>query len=180
LRCLHEIFAADRLSQVDVVALNGFVTTIDSSTGRTVHPYIISVRTTSGAFSELELAKVDPTSCLKRLSAAISRSPSELVAVKPIVDINMVDPRFIQEQEVLSTLDNRQNLMELSPAEFESLITNLFQKMGLDTKLTQASRDRGVDCVAFDCRPNLGGKVVKAVQKYRRSEFCARPVWNHA
>jgi restriction system protein len=59
-----------------------------------------------------------------------------------------------------STLDNRQNLMELSPAEFESLITNLFQRMGLDTKLTQPSRDGGVDCVAFDCRPILGGKVV--------------------
>ena len=72
----------------------------------------------------------------------------------------MVDPRSIQEQEVLSTLDNRQNLMELSPGEFESLITNLFQRMGLDTKLTQPSRDGGVDCVAFDSRPILGGKVV--------------------
>jgi restriction system protein len=41
------------------------------------------------------------------LSASISRGPSELVAVKPIIDINMVDPRFIQEQDILSTLDNR-------------------------------------------------------------------------
>jgi restriction system protein len=169
LRCLHEIFAADRLNQIDVVALNGYVTTIDSSTGRTVQPYLISVRTSRDEFSELELAKVEPISCLKRLSAAISRSPSELVAVKPIVDINMVDPRFIQEQEVLSTLDNRQNLMELSPGEFESLITNLFQKMGLDTKLTQASRDGGVDCVAFDCRPILGGKVVIQAKRYKNT-----------
>jgi restriction system protein len=169
LRCLHEIFAADRLNQIDVVALNGYVTTIDSGTGRTVQPYLISVRTSRDEFSELELAKVEPISCLKRLSAAISRSPSELVAVKPIVDINMVDPRFIQEQEVLSNLDNRQNLMELSPGEFESLITNLFQKMGLDTKLTQASRDGGVDCVAFDCRPILGGKVVIQAKRYKNT-----------
>jgi restriction system protein len=75
----------------------------------------------------LELGKIEPISCLKRLSASISRSPSELIAVKPIIDINMVDPRFIQEQEILSTLDNRQNLMKLSPGEFESLITNLFE-----------------------------------------------------
>jgi restriction system protein len=81
----------------------------------------------------------------------------------------MVDPRFIQEQEVLSTLDNRQNLMELSPAEFESLITNLFQKMGLYTKLTQASRDGGVDCVAFDLRPILGGKVVMQAKRYKNT-----------
>src|ERR1700745_531338 len=123
--------AADKHYQIDVVALNGFVKTIDSSTGRTVQPCIISVRTTRDEFSQLELAKVEPNSCLKHLCASISRGPSELVSVKPIVDINMVDPRFIQEQEVLSTRDNRQNLMELSPAEFESLTTNLFQKMGL-------------------------------------------------
>ena len=81
----------------------------------------------------------------------------------------MVDPRFIQEQDILSTLDNRLNLMELSPGEFESLITNLFQKMGLDTKLTQASRDGGVDCVAYDSRPILGGKVIIQAKRYKNT-----------
>jgi restriction system protein len=46
LRCLYEVFTADKLKQIDVVALNAFVDTIDSSTGRAVQPYIISVRTT--------------------------------------------------------------------------------------------------------------------------------------
>ena len=169
LRCVYEVFAADKLKQIDVVALNGYVDTVDSSTGRTVQPCIISVRTTRDEFGALDLRKVEPISCLKRLSASISRSPSELIAVKPIVDINMVDPRFIQEQDILSTLDNRLNLMELSPGEFESLITNLFQKMGLDTKLTQASRDGGVDCVAYDSRPILGGKVIIQAKRYKNT-----------
>jgi restriction system protein len=86
LRCLYEVFAADKLKQIDVVALNGYVDTVDSSTGRAVQPCIISVRTTRDEFGGLELRKVEPISCLKRLSASISRSPSELVAVKPIVD----------------------------------------------------------------------------------------------
>ena len=30
----------------------------------------------------------------------------------------------------------------------------------LDTKQTRASRDGGVDCVAYDPRPIFGGKVV--------------------
>ncbi|MGO9235584.1 MAG: restriction endonuclease [Methylocella sp.] len=169
LRCLHEIFASDKLKRIDVVALNAYVDTIDASTGRAVQPCIISVRTTRDEFGVLKLRNVEPISCLKRLSASISRSPSELVAVKPIVDINMVDPRFIKEQDILSTLDNRPNLMELSPSEFESLITNLFQKMGLDTKLTQASRDGGVDCVAFDPRPILGGKVIIQAKRYKNT-----------
>ncbi len=59
--------------------------------------------------------------------------------------------------------------MELTPGEFENLITNLFQKMGLDTKLTQASRDGGVDCVAFDPRPILGGKVIIQAKRYKNT-----------
>src|ERR1700731_3376741 len=41
--------------------------------------------------------------------------------------------------------------------------------MGLDTKLTQASRDGGVDCVAFDPRPILGGKVVIQAKRYKNT-----------
>lgn len=89
--------------------------------------------------------------------------------VRPVLDINMVDSRFIDETDVLSELDQRSNLMELTPSEFESLITNLFSKMGLETKLTQPSRDGGVDCVAFDPRPVLGGKVVIQAKRYKNT-----------
>jgi len=44
----------------------------------------------------------------------------------------------------------RPHLMELSPSEFETMVTNLFAKMGLETKFTEPSRDGGVDCVAYD------------------------------
>jgi len=86
-----------------------------------------------------------------------------------VLDFNMVDSRFVEESDVLSTLDQRPNLMELSPSEFESLITNLFEKMGLETRLTQASRDGGVDCVAFDPRPIFGGKVVIQAKRYKHT-----------
>jgi len=59
--------------------------------------------------------------------------------------------------------------MDLTPGEFEALITNLFAKMGLDTRLTQPSRDGGVDCVAYDQRPILGGKVVIQAKRYKNT-----------
>jgi restriction system protein len=83
--------------------------------------------------------------------------------------IGCSDPRFVQETDILSSLDQRPNLMELSPSEFESLITNLFAQMGLETRLTQPSRDGGVDCVAFDSRPVLGGKVVIQAKRYKNT-----------
>ena len=79
----------------------------------------------------------------------------------------MVDKRFVEESDVLSGLDQRPNLMELTLGEFENLITNLFTKMGLETRLTQPSRDGGVDCVAFDPRPIFGGKVVIQAKRYK-------------
>jgi restriction system protein len=66
-------------------------------------------------------------------------------------------------------LDHRPNLMELSPTEFEGLITNLFAAMGLDTRQTRPSRDGGVDCVAFDARPIFGGKVVIQAKRYKNT-----------
>jgi restriction system protein len=169
LRTLHELFKADSKNHIQTIVLNVYVATIDPSTGNVVQPYILSIRVAREEFTELRLAAVEPIACLKRLKAVVSRSAAEVVPIKPIFDINMADPRFIDEQDILSTLDTRPNLMALSPGEFESLITNLFQTMGLTTKLTQASRDGGVDCVAFDPRPVLGGKVIVQAKRYKNT-----------
>jgi restriction system protein len=57
--------------------------------------------------------------------------------------------------------------MDLNPFEFENLVSNLFTRMGLDTKQTRSSKDGGVDAVAFDLRPVLGGKVVIQAKRYK-------------
>ncbi len=41
--------------------------------------------------------------------------------------------------------------------------------MGLETRQTQASRDGGVDCVAFNPRPIFGGKVVIQAKRYKNT-----------
>src|SRR5437764_7915968 len=81
----------------------------------------------------------------------------------------MVDPRFVDATDAISTLDERPNLMELTPTQFEVLIQNLFSSMGLEAKQTQASRDGGVDCVAYDSRPIFGGKVVIQAKRYKHT-----------
>jgi len=169
LKCLSEIFRADRIGHIETVVLNAHVSAIDPGTGHRIRPCLVTVRTTKDIFRELDLANVEPSACLRTLNASVSKSPAELAPVRPILEFNMTDPRFIEETDVLSTLDQRRNLMDLSPGEFESLITNLFQKMGLETRQTQASRDGGVDCVAYDPRPIFGGKVVIQAKRYKNS-----------
>jgi restriction system protein len=169
LRTVHELFEADRFGLIDTIVFNGYVDTIDRATGKPIKPHLVSLRTTRDAFLVLDLGHVEPLACLKGLNASVSKTPSELVPVRPVLEFDMVDPRFIQESDVLSALDQRPNLMELSPSEFEGLIRDLFEKMGLETKQTQASRDGGVDCVAFDPRPIFGGKVVIQAKRYKHT-----------
>lgn len=169
LRTLYELFRADRMKYLDTIVFNGYVSSFDRRTGRPVCACLITVRTSRDIFVQLDLSKVDPLACLNMLHASVSKSPTELAPVRPVLEFNMVDPRFIEETDVISGLDQRPNLMDLTPSEFESLITNLFQKMGLETRLTQASRDGGVDCVAFDPRPIFGGKVVIQAKRYKNT-----------
>ena len=169
LRTLHELFEADRAETIDTVVFNGFVNTIAPATGKPITPHLVTVRASRERFAELDLAAVEPLACLKGLNASVSPNPAELVPVRPILEFNMVDRRFVEESDVLSGLDQRPNLMALTPGEFESLITNLFEKMGLETRQTQASRDGGVDCVAYDPRPIFGGKVVIQAKRYKNT-----------
>jgi restriction system protein len=169
LRTLYEIFSADQSNQIQVVVFNGFVQAVDPATGKDIKPHLISVRVTHGQFSELDLRRIDKRACLRNLGAQASPRPAEMQAVKPIVDFDMVDKRFVEQSDVLADLESRPNLMDLNPYEFENLVGNLFQKMGLETKLTRSSRDGGVDAVAYDQRPILGGKVVIQAKRYKHT-----------
>ena len=169
LRTIHEVLEADVWEHLEAVAVNGMVKAVDPATGRDIEPCLLSVRTTRGVFSQIDLARVDKAICLRNLGAQVSRSPEEIQAVKPIVEFKMTDPRFVDQSDLVSELSTAANLMELNPFEFEELVANLFGKMGLESKLTRSSRDGGVDCVAFDPRPVLGGKVVIQAKRYKHT-----------
>lgn len=169
LRTVHELFEADRSGLVETVVFNGIVDTTDPRTGASVQPCLVTLRTTRDAFTVLNLKLVEPLACLQHLNASVSKRPAELAPVRPVLEFDMVDKRFVEEVDVLADLDQRPNLLKLSPTEFESLIQNLFGRMGLDTKQTRPSRDGGVDCVAFDPRPIFGGKVVIQAKRYRHT-----------
>jgi len=169
LRTIHEIFESDQNGHIDVVCFNGFVRTVDPATGRDIAPHLISVRTTRQKFSEIDLGRIEKKTCLKNLGANVSRTPEEAQPVKPIVEFDMADSRFVDQHNLVSSLSSATNLMDLNPYEFEHLVANLFGQLGLESKLTRSSRDGGVDCVAYDSRPVLGGKVVIQAKRYKHT-----------
>jgi restriction system protein len=92
-----------------------------------------------------------------------------LVPVQPLVRFKKQDSRFIEARNVLEHVQSS-NLATMPWQDFEHLIRELFQRMwkseGTEVKITQASRDRGVDAVVFDPDPLRGGKYVIQAKRY--------------
>jgi restriction system protein len=167
LRTIHELIEADHGNHILIITMNAFVDAVDPSTGKDIRPCLLSVRATKERFIEINLDRIEKRACLRNLGAQVSPNPDELLAVKPIVEFDMVDKRFVEQSDVLSELESRPNLMDLNPFEFENLVSNLFEKMGFQSKQTRSSRDGGVDAIAYDARPILGGKVVIQAKRYK-------------
>ena len=86
------------------------------------------------------------------------------------MQISKTDKRFVEGYDVADTIDNSTNLAAMNWEDFEHLIRELFEKefqsSGGEVKVTQASKDGGVDAIAFDPDPIRGGKIVIQAKRY--------------
>lgn len=170
LRTLHEIFSSDDLGTVTNVVFNGWVHSIDKATGTETHPCVMSIQVNKDDFLKLNLSQVDLKTCFRSLKGISGSRLVDLSPVRPVLTLNKDDPRFVSAYGVASSLDERTNLAAMDWLDFENLIRELFEKEfsrnGGEVKITRASRDGGVDAVAFDPDPIRGGKIVIQAKRY--------------
>jgi restriction system protein len=170
LRTLHELFWADEGNFIDSIVFNGWVQAIDKATGANTHPCIMSVQVKKQDFMALNLSQVDLKTCFRSLKGISGGRLADLSPVRPVLMLNKEDPRFVSSYSVAASLDDRTNLAAMDWLDFENLIRELFAKEfskdGGEVKITQASRDGGVDAIAFDPDPIRGGKIVIQAKRY--------------
>ncbi len=170
LRTFHELFIADEATVLKSVVFNGWVQSIDKATGIEARGCILSIQVEREEFLQINLSQVDPKACFRKLKGIASSKLTELTPVRPILTINKEDSRFVEGYSVAETLDDRTNLAAMDWLDFENLIRELFEmefsKSGGEVKITQASRDGGVDAIAFDPDPIRGGKIVIQAKRY--------------
>jgi restriction system protein len=119
LRSLRLIFGSDPHDLVDTVVFNGMIDDVDRSTGQDVRRCLITMRATRDHFSVVNLERVGPVDCVrKHFAADISEHPEELKAVPPVIEFSMADPRVVDPIDILSEIDRRPNLLDLTPVEF--------------------------------------------------------------
>ena len=155
---------------INSVVLNGWVISVDKGTGKDVRACIVSIQTSREGFLDIDLRRVDPKACFQTLKGVGSSKLHGLIPIAPIMNISRENRRFIQSHDVASKLDQGVNLAAMDWEEFEHLIRGLFdeefKQYGGEVKVTQASRDGGVDAIAFDPDPIRGGKIVIQAKRY--------------
>jgi len=165
---IHLIFKSDIANSIDAININGWVNTMDKRIGKKINSCIVSLQTTKKEFKEINLKNVDPKLCFKNLKGVGSSVLSSLVAIQPLLTINKKDKRFVESRGV--DFEETTNLALMDWDDFEHLIRELFEKEfatnGGEVKVTQASRDGGVDAIAFDPDPIRGGKIIIQAKRY--------------
>jgi restriction system protein len=169
LRTLAEAFDAVPAALVNGIVFNGYVSAKDRATGKPIRPLLISTHATREAFEEIQLdePELDPVLCLRGyLNAIVSPHPYDLEAVRPVLEFDLSRYKFVEEMDVVAGLDGRPDLLTLKPVEFEHLIRQLFEAMGMKSWVTQGSRDDGVDGVAVNPDPIVGGLCIIQAKRY--------------
>ncbi|HXS08181.1 MAG TPA: restriction endonuclease [Rhizomicrobium sp.] len=170
LRTLYELFQSDTANALTSIVFNGWVDFTDKATGKPARSCIMSVQTTKEKFGQINLSAVDPRACFRALKGVGSAKLAGMSPVVPILRLNKTDSRFVSAHDVIDSVTETTNIAAIPWEEFEYLVRDIFEKEfskdGGEVKITRASRDQGVDAVAFDPDPIKGGKIVIQAKRY--------------
>jgi len=170
LRTVHELYEADKINALASIVFNGYVRSIDPATGQETNACVLSLQVSKDEFGQINLANVDSKVCFKKLKGVGSSKLHSLTPIAPIMRIEREDQRFISAYAVADTLGEEDNIATMDWVDFEHLVRELFEKefasAGGEVKVTRASRDWGVDAIAFDPAPIRGGKIVIQAKRY--------------
>jgi len=170
LASLYKLFQSDAVDALELIVFNGWVQSVDKATGAAIHPCILSVQASKEDFMMLNMHQVDPRACFKKLKGVCGSRLVDMTPVQPIMSLDKEDRRFVNAYAVADSLGSETNLAAMDWQDFENLIRELFEKEfsqnGGEVKITQASRDGGVDAIAFDPDPIRGGKIVIQAKRY--------------
>jgi HJR/Mrr/RecB family endonuclease len=170
LRIAYEIYRNDEKEVIKLLVVNGLVEFDDPSTGNKTKMFTASMAVTREQILALNLSKLDPISAFASLKGKSAGKLIDMIPVTPILTIDRKDKRFIETREVLNNLSSSTNLAVMDWQDFENLIAQLFEKEfseeGTEIKLTQSSRDKGVDAIVINPDPIRGGKYVIQAKRY--------------
>jgi len=155
------------------VAVNAEQEWHDPATGTLREGLIASLQATKSALRSLNPGHLDAKLCFRNLKGIATPNISNAAPIRPIFIFDTEDDRIVENRDVASKMHDETNLAAMPWEDFEHFVRQLFEwlfaKDGMEVKVTQASRDRGVDAIMFDPDPVRGGKYVLQAKRYTRT-----------
>lgn len=168
LNTIHDAFTLDTTRLAKSIVYNGFVEDYSPITGQLERNLILSLMVDRELFMEIDVMHVDPKKCFKSLKGISAAKLIDIVPIQPVLQLNKEDHRFIEGKEV--SISEETNLAAIPWEDFEQLVREIFEmefaQNGGEVRVTQASRDGGVDAIVFDPDPLRGGKIVIQAKRY--------------
>ncbi len=170
LTLLHIALSSDPECYIERVTLNGWVDHIVKSTGMDDRTCILTIGVNRIDFERVDLQRVDPKECFKALKGVAASKLIGLAPVAPLETRKLEDSRFITSQDVAGTMEAGVNIAAMDWSDFEHLVRQVFEhefsSAGTEVRVTQASRDGGVDAIVHDPDPIRGGKIIIQAKRY--------------
>lgn len=168
IRTLAEIVHYDENNYIESICLNGINCGYNPATGVLEDNVFLSIMVSTSQITDLDLKHIDPKLCFKHLKGVSASKLYEYVAVTPILTTKLHDRRIIDSKSIdISTADN---LAEMDWEDFEHLVRQIFEwefsNSDSEVRVTQSSRDGGVDAIVFDPDPIRGGKIIIQAKRY--------------
>ncbi len=170
LRTASKIISSEYGGLIKAVCFNGEISFTDPADGHRKQETVISVLIRDEDLQSMKLENVDPATAITSLKGRLSQDFERSAPVLPILALDKTDSRIVESTFDLNTLDASTNLAAMDWEQFENLVREVFAKEfsgdDMEVKVTQASRDGGVDAIAFDPDPIRGGKFVFQAKRY--------------
>lgn len=168
LSAIDLVFSNDPDNKVSSVVFNGYVIDYSPTTGQLEKRIIMSLLVSRDQFVDIDVEHVDAKQCFKYLKGVSAAKLIDVTPITPVLSFDKNDNRFIDNKSIET--ESGTNLASMDWEDFEHLVRLLFEREfssnGSDVKVTQASRDGGVDAVVFDPDPLRGGKIVIQAKRY--------------
>lgn len=168
IRSIAEIYHFDLLKKIDTIFFNGRIKSKSEATGKDIDNCIVSISVNREKFEDIDLDYIEAKACFKYLKGVSASKIYNITPVTPILTFNKKDKRFVEGKDI--EVNQGTNLAAMHWEDFEHLVRELFEmefaRNGGEVRVTQASRDGGVDAIVFDPDPLRGGKIVIQAKRY--------------
>ncbi|WML56500.1 restriction endonuclease [Neobacillus sp. PS2-9] len=170
LKTIHELFSSDTQNNINTIVFNGIVHGTSPATGNYFTSCIITQSVEKEDYQPLNLERVNPKECFRKLKGLSIGALKDMAPVKPFMEFTKNEKRFVESKDILIGVENIPNISKMPWEDFEHLVRGLFERMfsinGSEVRTTKASRDGGVDVIVYDPDPIRGGVFVVQAKRY--------------